>query len=758
MNEDIDHYAALPDPLVEPAPSPEELRAHEMLESLRAGAGNALFESAIRNRRYDSVQWPRYDRNAPDYAFLADINGPSLFDLTPDSLDRLISVNSFTPATENGVIAFALRGCILQNGHEKIKKSSIRLRDARPNHRDFRCVLGFYYLQERKITAFTGSTVPCPKGVYNYSNNIGTMGCNMLPTGVHRYYVWRHSDITPALRLARSNKTNQDLEAGGRTVVLRTENDETYGTMDVWDRSTPYDNIHCSYYTSENSNLESHFSSWGCLTVRGRRDPSDQWEKFQGILEDIGYKKRVDLLLLTGKEAALAESASFDSELSALRQGSEGTTVRLLQEKLGFLGSQIDGDFGPATRTRLVEFQHEFNETETGSRTADGIYSRLFDEATGWGIFESQTPFSPESRFTETIVAPSSLEMASIAPEISDFSLRAMPPEERIEDAPDNIAISSLETVSPFDRSTPVSFRVEPSGEPQSEDTKYYVVDESTGDRFYVGYVNSYSRYRGIARYSSEIKYDRHAAYPAEGEWAHFIWPTVMAESNGNLITINSWDRAHFTWGYYQLAAHTANDNLILLMRELLQLPLQSRYFPDLTLINGKVHQIDNNGTLNLEWEKKVPVSTWTETQIPRFMSYLNPTDLSVENREIVTAAKFIDWARRDPSMLAATTQVSLRIMKRKLKYAAQRYGLIGERPEVGIWVSDILHHGRGTASWIRSALSNPGFDQKLDALYQIDTGSFQGRRNTVRQHVNELIQERRFENMRLGEGPFEFD
>src|SRR5690606_6633196 len=207
---------------------------------------------------------------------------------------------------------------------------------------------------------------------------------------------------------------------------------------------------------------------------------------------------------------------------------------------------------------------------------------------------------------------------------------------------------------------------------------------------------------RGISRSSTLLEYDRFQAEEQMGLWAHFIWPTVMAESNGRYISINAWDRAHFTWGFYQLAAHTAGDNLILLMRELVQLPLVARYFPDLKLVDGKVARETDAGPVSLEREVTVDVGGRPERQLPDFMAYLNPSSFRVDEREVLTAAKFASWALEDKEMRDATVRVSVAIMKRKIKARAQSLGLIGKRPELAIWVSDILHQGRAKLAHIQ--------------------------------------------------------
>ncbi len=305
----------------------------------------------------------------------------------------------------------------------------------------------------------------------------------------------------------------------------------------------------------------------------------------------------------------------------------------------------------------------------------------------------------------------------------------------------------------------PIKFRVEPAGEPQTQGTKYDVIDEDGGRRFYVGYVQHYGSRIGIARASDELIYDRFAEEARVGAWAHFIWPSVMGESNGRYLSINAWDRAHFTWGFYQLAAHTPNDNLILLMRKLLELPSAKRYFPDLILDGGKVARLTASGAKSLEREVSVPVGDGHETQIPDFMQYLNPSSRRVDNAEVITVAKFIDWARNDPGMRANTVIISLGIMKRKAKHWADRFGLHGKRPELAIWISDMFHQGRGSVAEVKAALARPTFEKQLEALSRIDTtGKHAARLRTVRAHVQTLLNEGRFASVEFGHGALAFD
>ena len=144
--------------------------------------------------------------------------------------------------------------------------------------------------------------------------------------------------------------------------MLRTSNDLTYGSKDVWDDTRPADNIHPAF-------LAASFSSLGCLTVHGTQTQggshttgTGEWRMFRRKLgfDGANHGKRFDNLLATGHEAAaVAASMASGGDLSALtclRQGSKGDRVKTLQSQLGL---NPDGDFGANTRRELVERQFE---------------------------------------------------------------------------------------------------------------------------------------------------------------------------------------------------------------------------------------------------------------------------------------------------------------------------------------------------------------------------------------------------------------
>jgi hypothetical protein len=117
------------------------------------------------------------------------------------------------------------------------------------------------------------------------------------------------------------------------------------------------------------------------------------------------------------------------------------------------------------------------------------------------------------------------------------------------------------------------------------------------------------------------------------GFWAEFISPTSRCEG-GNYLTLNTYDRARFTWGFGQFAAHVPEGDFIHFFHDLLGRPEAPDYFPDLQVKGGRI--------CKLKGDQLVPLESATST-LP-LMAYLNPTSAAVEDAEVIAAAKLIHW------------------------------------------------------------------------------------------------------------------
>jgi hypothetical protein len=160
------------------------------------------------------------------------------------------------------------------------------------------------------------------------------------------------------------------------------------------------------------------------------------------------------------------------------------------------------------------------------------------------------------------------------------------------------------------------------------------------GSRFFVG-----RRVRYLGRFGLTNIYRRSGPvyrpqdYESEFDhWAWMLYPTTLAESQGYFNCINTYDRARFTFGFYQMAAHTPNSNFVVLLRHLLELESASYYFPDLSVENGQIFRVGG--------EDRGPLETPETTK--ELMDYLNPSGSEVEVVEVIQSAKLIHWATND--------------------------------------------------------------------------------------------------------------
>jgi len=308
-----------------------------------------------------------------------------------------------------------------------------------------------------------------------------------------------------------------------------------------------------------------------------------------------------------------------------------------------------------------------------------------------------------------------------------------------------------------------IDFKITRDGEPQTKFTKWFAKPAGSSKKFFVAYTVPFSdgdgTHKGLAqtKFISELPklfYDRHEASHDFGLWAHFIWPTVVAESaGGHHLLVNSYDRARFTFGFYQLAAHTPDDNLILLFRKLIGLPTAQNYFPDLAIESGRLHRVADGHSYSLEEVTTVHRPNGKiENQLVSFMTYLNPDTTAVGDAEALNTAKLMHWLLSEPDAVKASVSTALDIMRRKVKRLAGIHNLVGKQPELAIWVSDITHQGRGSKDDIKDALQQPTLEDKLDALFEVGAPDYLSRRRTVRDRVKTLMSEGVFDSVTLGD------
>jgi hypothetical protein len=250
------------------------------------------------------------------------------------------------------------------------------------------------------------------------------------------------------------------------------------------------------------------------------------------------------------------------------------------------------------------------------------------------------------------------------------------------------------------------------------------------GTRFFIGNRVPFDGGKGLMNIkgSSAQRYNREEFRGTHGFWADFIHPTAMAE--GALYhTLNTYDRARFTFTFLQYAAHVANGDFVVYFRALLQLPLAAEYFPDLRLVNNRISRITDNGTIQLE----------SDTSTAGLMDYLNPSRSQVEDTEVVQAAKFVHWAQNDPLHREAQIDTGIRHFKEKMVGYANRYDLDGALDSICLVIADIRHQGRATSPVIIAALNS---SKPLNSLLAIGEQRFPERISTLKREIKKLTEE----------------
>lgn len=253
------------------------------------------------------------------------------------------------------------------------------------------------------------------------------------------------------------------------------------------------------------------------------------------------------------------------------------------------------------------------------------------------------------------------------------------------------------------------------------------------GQRFYIGSRVSYEGNKGLMNLKGTAvqKYDRNLYRDTYGFWADFIHPTAIAE--GALFhTLNTYDKAHFTFSFLQYAAHVPNGDFVVYFRSLLALPLAKDYFPDLTLVNNRICKMSDHGP--------VPIESDTSTEL--LMDYLNPSLKEVEDTEVIQAAKFVHWAQNDKANRDLQIELGIKHFKNKMRSYADQYHLDGVVDTVCFLVTDIRHQGRAKTPAIIAALQSP---IPIEALLNLGEPKYHERIKTLRAEINRLTTEGTF-------------
>jgi len=210
------------------------------------------------------------------------------------------------------------------------------------------------------------------------------------------------------------------------------------------------------------------------------------------------------------------------------------------------------------------------------------------------------------------------------------------------------------------------------------------------------------------------------------GFWASLIEPTAICEGL-NFLTLNTYDRAVFTFGFGQFAAHVPNGDFVKYFRALLNLPNSSDYFPHLGVVNGRICKTDT-----------APIPLENDTNTQPLMNYLNPNLGEVQDSEVVAAAKLIHWTSSTPAARVAQVTEMVAVFRTFMSSADTRVGIDGCPGNLCCVIADILHQGRGGAgtTWpqIHRAL---GSARPYEALLEIGPPKFNSRKATLKRAID---------------------
>jgi hypothetical protein len=273
----------------------------------------------------------------------------------------------------------------------------------------------------------------------------------------------------------------------------------------------------------------------------------------------------------------------------------------------------------------------------------------------------------------------------------------------------------------------------------EKEGKQWFATRKGETVRFYIGreVADSAAGYFGLFLKGNEYHGPQYRGDDYAGRFGHFAYLLELSghcESKNRFNLINTYDRAKFTFGFYQLAAHTPNDNLILLMRDLVGSGIAKNHFPDLKMINGALHQVDaDGGTTNLE--KSSPTGPGGSEQLQAFMDYLNPRRKELDREEVLAAARIMHLANTSAEAREVQVERSAKIMERKMARWGTKYHLDGKPDTICAVISDIHHQGRASVARVKEALASA---KPLDNLIDINANYAQ-RASDLRTIIKQL-------------------
>lgn len=256
---------------------------------------------------------------------------------------------------------------------------------------------------------------------------------------------------------------------------------------------------------------------------------------------------------------------------------------------------------------------------------------------------------------------------------------------------------------------------------------------------YYIARNTSYNSLKGLWQPVSKLNGPRYNTADFSEDYetvAGMLGVIAAGESSGYFNRLNTYDRAAFTFGFFQFAAHTPNDNLILLFRSAVVNSATFRsLFPDLGLVHGALHFSLGDHMVSLETSYPRPGHP-SEKNLKDFMTYLNEDGANIDDRELSVAARLIHLANTEEAFNRLQVRVAAQITMGKLRNAyCDRYRLDGVSDLICTAIADIHHQGRGTKAEVQKALLSANTVKgKVDALCKVGEAKFPERCATLKE------------------------
>ncbi len=188
--------------------------------------------------------------------------------------------------------------------------------------------------------------------------------------------------------------------------------------------------------------------------------------------------------------------------------------------------------------------------------------------------------------------------------------------------------------------------------------------------------------------------------------WSDFIEPTAICEGQ-SFLSLNTYDRARFTFGFGQFAAHVPDGDFVRWFRDMLQRPEAIDYFPNLEVQGGRIVKVEQDTVIAME----------SKDSTDRLQMFFNPTLDEVEDAEVIGAAKLIHWTNNHPQVRLLQVQHMINTARKLVVEGDKRLGLDGRTADLCCIVMDVRHHGRAGFADLQEALLAP---KPFEALLEV--------------------------------------